>query len=150
MEITRGLGGFQSRLKRQPIRMRTLIVRNVFISFIFEQKNWRTVTIKRAGLRVAVYFFFSWVGWSKILLPGRSLQKAEQLFVRFHAVQEFRSVWCSSERRIETVLKIAGNQNKNTIWAFLLYSLVLVITIFQQNYHHDQLVVTPNETTGLY
>ena len=52
-------------------------------------------------------------------------------------------------RRIETVLKIAGNQNKNTIWAFLLYSLVLVITIFQQNYHNDQLVAKPNEMIGL-
>ena len=50
----------------------------------------------------------------------------------------------------QSLLNIAGNQNKNTIWAFLLYSLVLVITIFQQNYHNDQLVVTPNEMTGLY
>ena len=44
---------------------------------------------------------------------------------------------------------MAGDKNKNSIWNLLL-SLLASITIFQQNYHDNQLVVTPNEMAGLY
>ena len=44
---------------------------------------------------------------------------------------------------------MAGDKNKNVIWA-LLVSLLALITTFQQNYHNKQLVVTPNEMAGLY
>ena len=46
-------------------------------------------------------------------------------------------------------LKMAGVKKKHTIWA-LLISLLALITNFQQNYHNNQLVVTPNEMVGLY
>ena len=39
---------------------------------------------------------------------------------------------------------MAGDKNKNVIWALLL-SLLALITTFQQNYHNNQLEVTPNE-----
>ena len=42
-----------------------------------------------------------------------------------------------------------GDKNKHAIWALLL-SLLALTTIFQQNYHNNQLVVTPNEMVGLY
>ena len=44
---------------------------------------------------------------------------------------------------------MAGENNKNAIWA-LLPSLLALITTFQQNYHNYQLVVAPNEMVGFY
>ena len=44
---------------------------------------------------------------------------------------------------------MAGENNKNAIWALLL-SLLALITTFQQYYHNYQLVVTPNEMVGFY
>ena len=44
---------------------------------------------------------------------------------------------------------MAGDKNKNVIWA-LLVSLLALITTFQPNYHDNQLVVTRNEMAGLY
>ena len=44
---------------------------------------------------------------------------------------------------------MAGDKNKHTIWALLL-SLLASTTTFQQNYHNNQLVATPNEMVGLY
>ena len=46
---------------------------------------------------------------------------------------------------------MAGDKNKHTIWGPLLSFLALATT-FQQNYHNNQLVVTPNEIkiVGLY
>ena len=44
---------------------------------------------------------------------------------------------------------MAGDKNKNAIWALLL-SLLALITTFQQKYNNNQLVVTPNEMVGLY
>ena len=44
---------------------------------------------------------------------------------------------------------MAGDKNKHTIWALLL-SLLALTTIFQQNYHNNQLVATPDEMVGLY
>ena len=45
---------------------------------------------------------------------------------------------------------MASDINKNAIWALMLSLLALIIT-FQQNYHNNQLVVTPNEIrVGLY
>ena len=52
-------------------------------------------------------------------------------------------------RMFENELKMAGNKNKHTIWALLL-SLLALTTSFQQNYHNNQLVITPNEMVGLY
>ena len=46
-------------------------------------------------------------------------------------------------RMFEKELKMAG-----TIWALLL-SLLALRTSFQQNYHNNQLVVTPNKVVGL-
>ena len=42
-----------------------------------------------------------------------------------------------------------GDKNKHTIWALLL-SLLVLTTIFQKNYHNNQLVVTPYEMVDLY
>ena len=44
---------------------------------------------------------------------------------------------------------MAGENNKNAIWALLL-SLLALITTFQQYYHNYQRVVTPNEMVGFY
>jgi len=44
---------------------------------------------------------------------------------------------------------MAGVNNKNAIWALLLFLLAL-ITTFQQDYYNNQPVVTPNEMVGLY
>ena len=44
---------------------------------------------------------------------------------------------------------MAGDKKKNALWPLLL-SLLAFITTFQQNYHNNQLVVTPNEMVGLY
>ena len=44
---------------------------------------------------------------------------------------------------------MAGENNKNAIWALLL-SLLALITTFQQYYHNYQFVVTPNERVGFY
>ena len=44
---------------------------------------------------------------------------------------------------------MAGKNIENAIWA-ILPSLLALITTFQQNYHNYQLLVTLNETTGLY
>ena len=49
----------------------------------------------------------------------------------------------------EKKLKMAGDKNKHTICALLL-SLLALTTSFQQNYHNNQLMVTPNEMVGLY
>ena len=51
-------------------------------------------------------------------------------------------------RLFEKELKMAGDKNKHTIWALLL-SLLALTTSFQQNYHNNQLVVTPNEMVAL-
>ena len=48
----------------------------------------------------------------------------------------------------EEELKMAGDNNKHIIWALLL-SLLALTTIFQRNYHNNQLVVTPKEMVGL-
>ena len=52
-------------------------------------------------------------------------------------------------RMFEKELNMAGDKNKHTIWALLL-SLLALATTFQQNYHNNQLVATPNEMVGLY
>ena len=52
-------------------------------------------------------------------------------------------------RMFEKELKVAGHKNEHTILALLL-SLLALTTSFQQNYHNNQLVVTPNEMIGLY
>ena len=52
-------------------------------------------------------------------------------------------------RMFEKELNMAGDKNKHTIWALLL-SLLASTTTFQQNYHNNQLVATPNEMVGLY
>ena len=52
-------------------------------------------------------------------------------------------------RVFEKKLKMAGDKNKHTILALLPFLLALTTT-FQQNYHNNQLVVTPNEMVGLY
>ena len=44
---------------------------------------------------------------------------------------------------------MAGDKNKHTIWV-LLFSLLAFTTTFQQNYHNNQVAVTPNEMVGLY
>ena len=44
---------------------------------------------------------------------------------------------------------MAGENNKNAIWA-LLPSLLALITTFQQNYHNYELVVAPNEMVDFY
>ena len=43
------------------------------------------------------------------------------------------------QRRFEKELKMAGDENKNAIWALLLSLLALI------NTYNNQLVVTPNE-----
>ena len=53
------------------------------------------------------------------------------------------------KRRLEKELKIAGDKNKNAVWALLL-SLLALITTFQKNYHNYQLVRTPNEMASRY
>ena len=52
-------------------------------------------------------------------------------------------------RMFEKELNMAGDKNKHTIWALLL-SLLALTTTFQQNYHNNQLVATPDEMVGLY
>ena len=52
-------------------------------------------------------------------------------------------------RMFEKEFKMAGVKNKRTIWTLML-SLLALTTFFQQNYHNNQLVVTPNEMVGLY
>ena len=44
---------------------------------------------------------------------------------------------------------MVGDKNKNAIWTLLL-SLLLLKTTFQQNYHYNLLVVTPNKMVGFY
>ena len=56
---------------------------------------------------------------------------------------------CGYQVEDQKELKMAGENNKNAIWALLL-SLLALITTFQQNYHNYQLVVTPNERVGFY
>ena len=45
-------------------------------------------------------------------------------------------------------LKMADDKNKHTIYVFLL-SLLALTTTSQQNYHNNQVTVTPNEMVGL-
>ena len=52
-------------------------------------------------------------------------------------------------RMFEKELKIADDKNKHTIWV-LLFSLLAFTTTFQQNYHNNQVAVTPHEMVGLY
>ena len=52
-------------------------------------------------------------------------------------------------RVFEKELKMEGDKNKHTILT-LLPSLLALTTTFQQNYHNNQLEVTPNEMVGLY
>ena len=52
-------------------------------------------------------------------------------------------------RMFEKELRMAGDKNKHTIWDLLL-SLLALTTSFQQNYHNNQLVVTPNDMVGRY
>ena len=52
-------------------------------------------------------------------------------------------------RMFKKELKMAGDKNKQSIWARLL-SLLALTTSFQQNYHNNQFVVTPNEMVSLY
>ena len=47
-------------------------------------------------------------------------------------------------RRFEKDFKMAGDKNKNAIWALLLSLLALITT------YNNQLVVTPDEMVGLY
>ena len=72
---------------------------------------------------------------------GRS-SKAGQLFVGLHAEISVRVVPKSKKE-----LKTAGDKNKNAIWALLL--LLALTTTFLQNYHNNQVLVTPNEMVGL-
>ena len=51
-------------------------------------------------------------------------------------------------RMFEKELKMASDKNKHKIWALLLY--LMALTSFQQNYHNNRLLVTPNEMVGLY
>ena len=44
---------------------------------------------------------------------------------------------------------MAGDKTENAIWAFQFFLLVL-ISIFQQNYLNNRLVLTLNEMVGLY
>ena len=44
---------------------------------------------------------------------------------------------------------MAGEKTENAIWAFQFFLLVL-ISIFQQNYHNNRLLLTLNEMVGLY
>ena len=53
------------------------------------------------------------------------------------------------KRRLEKELKLAGDKNKNAIWALLL-SLLALITTFKKKYHNYQLVPTPNEMAGRF
>ena len=53
------------------------------------------------------------------------------------------------ETRFEKELKMAGEKTENAIWAFQFFLLVL-IGIFQQNYHNNRLLLTLNEMVGLY
>ena len=71
-------------------------------------------------------------------------RRAEQRSVAFTS-RSFGPCSAKAERE----LKMAGDKNKNAIWAFLL-SLLALITIFQQNYNNNQFVVTPNEMFYLY
>ena len=66
-------------------------------------------------------------------------------------MQKFRSVLCPNigGSRMIVELKMGGDKKKHTIWALLL-SLLALTTNFQQNYHNNQLVVTPNEMVGLF
>ena len=49
--------------------------------------------------------------------------------------------------QVKNELKTAGDKNKNAIWALLL--LLALTTTFLQNYHNNQVLVTPNEMVGL-
>ena len=49
--------------------------------------------------------------------------------------------------QVKKELKTAGDKNKNAIWALLL--LLALTTTFLQNYHNNQVLVTPNEMVGL-
>ena len=44
---------------------------------------------------------------------------------------------------------MAGINHKSANWAFLL-SLLMLVTMFQQNYQNHQVVATPTEIVGLY
>ena len=59
-----------------------------------------------------------------------------------------RVVLKSNIKGFEKEIKMAGDNNKHTIWALLL-SLLALTTIFQHNYHNNQLVVTPKDMVGL-
>ena len=85
-------------------------------------------------------------GGRKFLAPGGS-QKAEQLSLGLRAEISVRVM--PQKRRLEKELKLAGDKNKNAIWALLL-SLLALITTFQKNYHNYQLVPTPNEMAGRF
>ena len=63
----------------------------------------------------------------------------------------FRWVTCRNfgpcGAQVKNELKTAGDKNKNAIWALLL--LLALTTTFLQNYHNNQVLVTPNEMVGL-
>jgi len=55
-------------------------------------------------------------------------------------------VWCPSREGIND----GERQNKNSIFSGPSALFLALIATFQQNYHNNQLLVTPNEMFGLY
>ena len=63
-------------------------------------------------------------------------------------MQKSLSALCPSGEEIKDGGRLAGESEKNTIWALLL-SLLKLITNFWQNYYNSQFLVTPNEMASL-
>ena len=81
-------------------------------------------------------------------MPERS-KKAEQLFVGF-TCRNFGPCGAQVEKDREGIQNDGhAAKDKNVIWTLLLFLLTLIAT-FQQNYHNNHLVLSPNEMVGLY
>ena len=80
-------------------------------------------------------------------MEGEDAKRRNNLTLGLHAEISVRVVL--KQRRLKKELKMAADKNKNVIWALLL-CLLACITSFQQNYHNNQLVVTPTEVVGLF
>ena len=86
--------------------------------------------------------------WRKEDPSNRKILRGGSI-LRWVYMQRFWSVRCPNGECLRRNLKWRATKTKKKIWTLML-SLLALTTFFQQNYHNNQLVVTPNEMVGLY
>ena len=84
---------------------------------------------------------------SEIVYGRRKILQGRTTF-RWVYMQKSLSALCPSGEEIKDGGRLAGESEKNTIWALLL-SLLKLITNSWQNYYNNQFLVTPNEMASL-